>query len=285
MNISQPLWIVTLLFSAVTEVARGETPTSDQSGKDLQPLIVAHRGASHDAPENTLPAFELAWEKGADAVEGDFFLTKDGKIVCAHDRMTKRLNKEEINLDVSKSTLAQLQKLDVGSWKGDQWKGTRMPTLSQVFRTVPEGKGIFIEVKCGVEIMPALKKAIEDCSLGKEQITIISFQKSVIAKAKIEMPEIKAHWLLAFSKDKKTGETKPSHKSALETLTLIKADGLDVGDNPLLTESFLKQVRANGLETHCWTVNDPKRARELAAMGVLSITTDRPALIRQALAK
>ena len=55
------------------------------------PLIVAHRGASHDAPENTLPAFELAWKQGADAIEGDFLLTKDNKIVCIHDGSTKRL--------------------------------------------------------------------------------------------------------------------------------------------------------------------------------------------------
>ena len=53
-----------------------------------KPLVVAHRGASYDAPENTLPAFKLAWEQGADAIEGDFFLTKDNQIVCIHDKTT-----------------------------------------------------------------------------------------------------------------------------------------------------------------------------------------------------
>ena len=57
-----------------------------------EPFLVAHRGASHDAPENTLPAFELAWKQGADAIEGDFHLTKDGKIVCLHDYDTKRVS-------------------------------------------------------------------------------------------------------------------------------------------------------------------------------------------------
>ena len=56
-----------------------------------EPLIVAHRGASFDAPENTLPAFELAWKRGADAVEGDFLLSKDGHIVCVHDKKTKKV--------------------------------------------------------------------------------------------------------------------------------------------------------------------------------------------------
>ena len=69
-----------------------------------KPLIVAHRGASFEAPENTLPAFNLAWEQGADAIEGDFLLTKDGHIVCIHDRTTKRFCEED--LEVAKSTPA-----------------------------------------------------------------------------------------------------------------------------------------------------------------------------------
>jgi len=71
-----------------------------------KPLIVAHRGSSFDAPENTLPAFRLAWEQGADAIEGDFLLTKDNKIVCIHDKTTKRFSDQ--NLVVAESTLEQL---------------------------------------------------------------------------------------------------------------------------------------------------------------------------------
>ena len=64
-----------------------------------EPLIVAHRGASKAAPENTIPAFQLAWQLHADAIEGDFYLSKDGKIVCIHDRMTKKV--ADKNIDVS----------------------------------------------------------------------------------------------------------------------------------------------------------------------------------------
>ena len=96
------------------------------AAEEIRPQVVAHRGASHDAPENTLAAFELAWQQGADAIEGDFFLTKDGKIVCTHDKVTGRLNAEKRKLHVAKSTLAELQALDVGSWKGKTWKGERL---------------------------------------------------------------------------------------------------------------------------------------------------------------
>ena len=91
--------------------------------------IVAHRGASADAPENTVPAFQLAWERGADRIEGDFFLTSDGVIVCFHDKTTKRLGGG--NLKVSSTPYQQLRALDVGAWKDPKWKGTRIPTLGR----------------------------------------------------------------------------------------------------------------------------------------------------------
>ncbi|MCB9949963.1 MAG: hypothetical protein H6824_03175 [Planctomycetaceae bacterium] len=100
-------------------------------------FIVAHRGASYDAPENTLPAFKLAWEKGADAIEGDFYLTKDQQIVCIHDKDTKRTGKNQPVLTVAESTLAELRKVDVGSWKDAKYKETFIPTIQEVLATVP----------------------------------------------------------------------------------------------------------------------------------------------------
>ena len=79
-----------------------------------EPFLVAHRGASADAPENTIPAFQLAWEQGADAIEGDFHLTADGHIVCIHDEDTQKVAGKK--LIVPESTLADLRKLDVGAW-------------------------------------------------------------------------------------------------------------------------------------------------------------------------
>ena len=88
------------------------------------PDIVAHRGASYDAPENTIAAFKLAWEQGADIAEGDFRLTADGEIVCIHDQDTARVSDDY--LVVSKSTLAQLRRIEVGAWKGKKWAGEKL---------------------------------------------------------------------------------------------------------------------------------------------------------------
>ena len=109
--------------------------------------IVAHRGASFDAPENTLAAFRLAWEQGADAVEGDFYLTADQQIVCLHDKDTKRTAPNQTSRVVSKSTLAELQQLDVGSWKAEKYKGEKIPTLQEVLKVIPANKKILIEIE------------------------------------------------------------------------------------------------------------------------------------------
>ncbi len=244
--------------------------------------IVAHRGASHDAPENTLAAFRLAWEKGADAVEGDFLLTKEGRIVCIHDKTTKRTGGKE--LKVVGSTLDELRQLEFGSWKADKYKGEPIPTLAEVLAVIPEGKRIFIEIKCGPEIVPTLKQEIAASKLKRDQIVIIAFDDEVIAAVKRVMPDIKACWLTSFKQDKETGAWTPSVESIVGTLKRIQADGLDCrAEAKVVDEAFVERLRAAGMELHCWTVNDPKVARRFRELGFDSITTDRPAFLRSAL--
>jgi len=244
-----------------------------------KPLIVAHRGASFDAPENTLPAFELAWEKGADAIEGDFLLTKDNQIVCIHDKTTKRLSEQ--NLVVAESTLEQLKTLDVGSWKNEKYAGTPMPTLSEVFATVPDGKNIFIEIKCGPEIIPYLVKEIQESDLKTDQVRMICFNEEVIKAFKEIMPHYKAYWLSAFKK--KNGSWKPSLEEVLFTLQDCKADGLD--SQHTIPPEFSKAVLSAGFEWHAWTINDVETAKRLAKRDIYSVTTDRPKLIGSGLSK
>ena len=240
-------------------------------------MIVAHRGSSHEAPENTLPAFELAWEQGADAVEGDFLLTEDGKIVCFHDKDTERLTGQK--LVVAKTSFADLQKLDVGKWKGDKFRGTRMPLISDVFSTIPKGKKIFVEVKCGPEIVEPLIKEIEKSGLKDNQVVLICFNQEVIKKFKKARPQHKAYWLCHVKKKK--GKWTPLLASVLSTLKSCQADGLD--SYFAIPEDYSKAVMEAGHEWHAWTVNDPKVAKELVKRSISSITTDRPLAIREAL--
>ncbi len=244
--------------------------------------IVAHRGASHDAPENTLAAFRLAWEQGADAIEGDFHLTADGHIVAMHDRTTKRT--AGVELEIASSTLEQLRALDVGAWKGEAFVGERIPTLDEVLQTVPAGKSILIEVKCGPDIVPVLKKVVDASSLEPEQIKVICFQAEVIAAVKRAMPQIQAYWLTSYKEQPDTQRWLPEVESVLATLARCDADGLDTQANRhVIDEQFVARVRTAGYSLHAWTVNKPEDARWLQSLGFDSITTDRPALLREAL--
>tara|TARA_B110000967_G_scaffold180832_1_gene197469 strand:+ start:528 stop:1358 length:831 start_codon:yes stop_codon:yes gene_type:complete len=245
------------------------------AGHAEEPLIVAHRGASRDAPGNTIPAFQLAWEQGADAIEADFHLSKDGEIVCFHDADTERVAGTQ--LVVRQSTLAELKQLDVGATHGAAFNGTRIPTIAEVFATIPQGKKIFIEVKCGAEIIPTLLNEIDQSGLTQEQIVVISFNKQVIQQLKIKAPQYKASWLCSFNKQE-TGEITPSLATVLKTLKQIQADGLS--SNTAVPASVIEAVSQQGYEWHVWTINDLKTARRMQALGVLSITTDVPGSMR-----
>ena len=245
------------------------------AGHAEEPLIVAHRGASRDAPGNTIPAFQLAWEQGADAIEADFHLSKDGEIVCFHDADTERVAGTQ--LVVRQSTLAELKQLDVGATHGVAFNGTRIPTIAEVFATIPQGKKIFIEVKCGAEIIPTLLTEIDQSGLTQEQIVVISFNKQVIQQLKIKAPQYKASWLCSFNKQE-TGEITPSLATVLKTLRQIQADGLS--SNTAVPASVIEAVSQQGYEWHVWTINDLNTASRMQALGVLSITTDVPGTMR-----
>ena len=247
-------------------------------------LIVAHRGASYDAPENTIAAFRLAWRQEADAVEGDFYVTKDQHIVCIHDESTKRVSPSHTELHVAKSTLAELRSLDVGKWKDPKFQGERIPTFKEVLQTIPNGKLIFVEIKCGPEILPILKRQLTDSKLEPHQVTILCFNKDVVSQAREMMPQYKSNWLTAYDQDGNDGDWRPSRENVITTLKRSGATGLGTQANfDVLNRSFVKEVRTLRKEFHVWTVNEMADARSLQVLGVDSITTDRPAFIREAL--
>ena len=241
--------------------------------------IIAHRGASYDAPENTLESVKLGWEQGADAVEIDVYLSKDGYIVVHHDGTTKKL--AGVDRNVVDQTLAELQQLDVGAWKGDKWKGVRIPKLADVLATIPEGRRLFVEVKCGPEIVPDLAKAFKRSGKAPEQLVVISFNYEVVKQAKARFPKIPCFYLSSFEQDKETGKPKPSAEELIAKAKAAKLDGLNVSYKGLAYEPFIKKVQAAGLELFTWTVNSPPEARRLARLGINGITTDRPGWLRQ----
>jgi glycerophosphoryl diester phosphodiesterase len=242
--------------------------------------LIAHRGASADAPENTLAAFRLAWQQGADAIEGDFRLTADGELVCLHDRTTKRT--AGVERVAAESTLEQLRELEYGAWKGPGWRGEPLPTLLEVMRTVPRQGRIYVELKGGPETVPAVRAALGRSGLRVDQVVVIAFDARTVEESKRTMPPVKAYWLTDFERE---GEGwKPGAEEVLATLERCLADGLDAEGRPeALTEELRAGLRERRLDLAAWTVDDAARARELIALGVSGITTNRPQDLRAAL--
>ena len=244
----------------------------------LAQAIVAHRGASFDAPENTLAAFRLAWKQGADAIEGDFLLTKDEKVVCHHDSDLQRTANDP--REVAEMTLAELRQLDVGSWKHPRFAGERIPTLTEVLALVGPGKRLFLEIKCGPEIIGPLGRTLAQTALSADQIVIISFDKEVIRLCRKHLPAHRANWLTDY-KENLRGRWEPSSAEVMQTLQQIDASGLGTEADPdRVTTALVAKIRDAGLQFHCWTVNGAALARHFQALGVDSITTDRPAWLR-----
>ena len=254
-------------------------------------MVIAHRGSSAQAPENSLPAFQLAWEQGADAIEGDFQLTKDGQIVCFHDKDTKRIAGQP--LQVADANLEELRQLDVGSiqpqaseralrsWNANQYKDLRMPTIAEVFATVLPGKKIFIEIKCGPEIIDPLLRELGSSGLTPDQVVVIGFDSALLKSLKERDTKWQVAWLCSFDK-KPNGKPRNAPAKVLKTLKDMRALALMSGRGDV-DKGLLDQIQAAGIEHYVWTINDPKLGSTYKAQGVDAIITDLPAEMRAAL--
>jgi glycerophosphoryl diester phosphodiesterase len=243
-------------------------------------LLIAHRGASFDAPENTLGAVRLAWRQRADAVEIDVHLSRDGQLVVIHDANTRRTT--GVRRRVAGQTLVQLRLLDAGLRKGHEWRGERIPTLDEILATVPSGKRLFIEIKARKSTARALAKAFARSNCQPKQIVLIGFSFTAMKSLKRAFPEIEACWIAELKRNLLTRRWPDADRLARK----IKAaglDGLDLLANAAITTTFIKKIHSSGLKLYVWTVDIPETAEKLAQASVDGITTNRPGWLREAL--
>ncbi|MGV3485133.1 MAG: glycerophosphodiester phosphodiesterase [Planctomycetaceae bacterium] len=245
-------------------------------------MITAHRGASYDAPENTLAAFQLAWQQQADAIEADFYLSADKQIVCIHDKDTLRT--AGVKLIVEETPFAELRALGAGAWKHSSFAAEKIPTFEEVLATVPKGKRFVIELKSDERIVPVLASELKRLAPPRESLLIISFNEKSIALCKQLMPDIRAHWLT----DLKGGKANKKPLTADAVANVVRRTGADgvgmKGDLNLINRSFIDKLLAQGCpEFHVWTIDDVAEAKYFQSLGAVGITTNRPALIRESI--
>lgn len=247
--------------------------------KSSPPFILGHRGASAVAPENTLAAFSRAISDGADGIEFDVRLSRDGVPVVIHDATLKRTGR--IDRLVSELTAAELQEVDVGSWFGETKKKTfreKLPTLTQVFELFSANKGLlYIEMKCDKNEGPLL--AAEVARLTREarmaeRVVVESFDHAAIAAVKQIDSGIRTAALF-----------EPRLTRPISTVRRLKMvdTALGVGADEIALHHTLAGVRVvekarqAGLEVVVWTVDDPTWIRRARALDIKALIANDPA--------
>jgi glycerophosphoryl diester phosphodiesterase len=260
--------------------------------------VVAHRGMGQafvqpDAPpENTLPAFAEGW-KIAGACELDAHLTKDGQVLVIHDDTTDRTT--NANWTVRDRFAAELRSLDAGRWKAQRWADTRLPLLDDVLDLMPAGCELYVELKDGPQVARPAAEIVRK-SQQAAQVVFISFDIDTIAEAKQELPENDCLLLITCEADYEHGRWNLSYDEgpgfstvrkplAVDDLIALvrqyELDGIDMSF--AVPPRLIARLAEESLRSVVWTVNDTDIAVDMVEMGVRTITTDRPASIRDAL--
>ena len=243
--------------------------------------LIAHRGESVDAPENTLPAYRTAVDRGF-GFECDIYLSKDKRLFSFHDMNLRRTTGGANTNMCNDVTWDEVSKVDVGSWgkwKGSKFAGTRPALLEEVLELARDGRWIFVEIKHRKgDIVPYIKDVFAKQSNATPKNTLFLFGAPEVGKAlKAHMPGYKALWCVNCRKGWKKGDEPVKVENIMFGLGDIGCAGVDIRfDREVITEEFVKTVKDAGFEFHVWTVDDLPNAVEAFRRGAQTVTSNCP---------
>jgi len=246
------------------------------------PKIIAHRGASSLAPENTLASVRKAIELGVDMVEIDVHLSKDGELMVIHDDSLDRTTDGEGY--VKDYTKAVIRKLDAGNWFDAEFKGEKVPVLQEMFDLIAGKCGLLLEIKVTRHSMPGIAEKVVDAIKESETIgwTVVqSFDDEVLFAVNDLNPGIVTHKLIV--------EIPPIFPGVIDT------SGLNLGrlkkyakqsaincNHRFMGKRQITKLHNHGFATFAWTVNDKAKGEKLAMWGVDGLITNYPQLFLRA---
>lgn len=230
------------------------------------PLIIAHRGDVSNAPENTVPAFQSAYDSGADGIELDVRLTRDDRLVVFHDRGLKRLG--GMGGLVTNTTLDEVRSLDVGGWFGPEFRGLQTPTLDEVFELLPPGFLINVEMKAVIDRMRLIAHKVAEVlrrHQRRESILVSSFNPISLWELRKIDPSITRGYIWSrrhpppirsrcFSRMVRAHWYDPAHDSY----------------NPRL----MRNMRRRNVRTLAWDVDFDRDLSRMALDGLDAVVTD-----------
>ncbi len=248
--------------------------------------LVAHRGGAALAPENTLAAFQNALALGVDAVEMDVHLTQDGEVVVFHDHILD--NKTDGHGYIADTTWTALQTLNAAAKFPNGWpEPVAIPTLTQVVQALKGKVRMQIEIKVKeregrFSRYPQIEAKVVDI-LRKENVLddvlLISYDWGCLITSKTLEPRLHVGTIVAPESLARLPIPNQMTPFALvKTIQNLGANYLNVDSN-LVTKYLVDAAHANGLKVAAWTVNEPATMQRLAALGIDSITSDRPDLL------
>lgn len=247
--------------------------------EDSWPLIIGHRGASAAAPENTLAAFRRAIDDGADGIEFDVRLARDGVPVVIHDATLKRTGR--IKAAVSGLTSKELEKIDVGSWfdiagQPDGYPSERVPTLAKTLASLAGfGGPVFIELKCGdgeVEPLTAAVCDVVGSSPLSAQVIVKSFRLAVIPQVRTRAPALRTAALFA----PRVMSILRKEKHLVKIAEELGADELSIHYS-LATRKLMEKAGKHALPVNIWTADSARWVKRGLKLGFKSIITNDPA--------
>lgn len=230
-------------------------------------VIMAHRGASHAAPENTLAAIQQAIDDGADWVEIDVQETADGEVVVFHDSDFMKLARRD--LKIWDATRDDLRAIDIGSWFAPDFRDQRVPTLAEVLTTCRGRVGVNIELKYyghDKQLEQRVAEIVEAHDMARE-VMVMSLQIEGVRKMKALRPDWRVGLLMSVAAGK---------------VSEIDADFLAVNAR-FVTRGLVQKAHAARKQVFVWTVNDAATMSTMIGRGVDGLLTDRPALARRVL--
>ncbi len=243
----------------------------------MKTMNLGHRGASAYAPENTLTAFNMALEMGADGVELDVTLTKDGVPVIIHDDAVDRTT--DGHGPIQQMTLAEVKCLDAGSKFDSKFAGERIPTLAEALKTVGERGIVNIELKGTSVKDDGLEKAvlpvIEDCGMA-ERVIISSFNPFALSRMAALDPRLPRGLLYA--------DDLPIYLRRAWLRPVAKPTAMHP-KYTMIDRRFVAWARGKGYDINTWTVNEPEDMKRMIALGINTIITNRPDVLKQVLSQ
>lgn len=230
------------------------------------PIITSHRGYSSAAPENTLPAFQLAIDHGSDRAELDVQMTKDGVVMVTHDTSLRRCTGR--NANIYDLTYNEVRKLDAGRWFSAKYAGTKIPTLEEVLDLCKGRIQLNIEIKPNAatpDLEAETVRIIREKGFEKDCV-ITSQSYETLCKVKELDPEIETGYILALGVG--------------SFYDLPDADFFSV-EATFITSGMVQQIHKRGKTISAWTVNREEDASNMLSLGVDDVITDKPEMVQE----